>query len=482
MAFNRHPEGRQPIGVAQQPFPCYDYPLVPPISSDINYLLADLKLVYEDPGLYESPQVPFKLPFRISYLRGLGEVTTGPISNPPPPAKCIIVDADGSVVIDTEEASLHRYSLANRMMVYVWRKSRNTLYLVAHTHWSTEGEFPPPQEYGYEITPTRAVLDPRTCICVPRVVRSISALDLTGVAGGFEFISGYNYLIDVSQATEELRQQNQLIMNAIPGAGAGVFQDCEQKSPAIHSLGGVKPTKDGKFFISADDCTWVRQPILEVEGVRQLRPFSLQVGDNCKPCCDCADYARTAIEMYRLQQKYKAIGNSLHNTRNQYHTALNRWKSRKALKMNYSLDLKLLAQYCPQLDVVAQFNNATSQPVYGAELELTFESTGVITTPPTLVGTYAQMFVRQTPEQPQQYMPAAFEISTWPKYIITLTYVGAQESAHVRFRLEFSDCTPRLITASLVGSVEGFGVEDKDGNPVTLTQSAGICGYEAPEE
>jgi len=494
VAFNRHPEGRQPIGVAQQPFPCYDYPLVAPVSADIQYLLADLKLVYDDPGMYSDDVDTFKLPFRIDLLRGLGSIVSSPIpeGQPIPRADCRIVDADDRTVLDTAVSVHASYALAGRLRLFIWQSERNSLYIVAHTHWSDEGTFPPAQDYAFELVPERAILDARTVIGAPRVVRSLSALSFSGITGDFHFAAGYNYLIDVESETTALRQRNRLIMSAIPGAGEGVFQDCEQAGSAIHTIGGVVPTADGKFFLQADDCTWIRQPIIEIEDDRLLRPHSLQIGDNCKPCCDCIDYARTAINLYRLQQKYKGIGNALNDVRDSYHRARRKWADRKALRPAYDIELRLIPQFCPQLDIYVQINNATSEPINGATFALTLEADGVsIANPPEIVGSYLQMFIRPTPTEPPRYLPNNFHGTTstipgtahgsWPTYVFDIVYIGPRESAHAKFRLQFQDCSPKSVTGSLQANVNGFPVAFENGSPIVREQTVYLCGAEPPE-
>ena len=64
------PHGREGIGVAQG-HPGHDYPLILP-SEDVEYLLADFYLSFDQPGDYGGVG-DYEPPFRIHWLAGLGQ-------------------------------------------------------------------------------------------------------------------------------------------------------------------------------------------------------------------------------------------------------------------------------------------------------------------------------------------------------------------------------------------------------------------------
>lgn len=483
----RHPDGRQPIGVAQQPYPCYDYPLVGPVPAAIRYLIADMKLIYDDPSLTDPTDAPYALPFRIKWLYGLGDVV-----NPAPsevveyirnPVECWIVDNNGNTVINTYNGAFFRHELAGRLMICTWDVGRAVLQMVFHTHWSPDGTFPPAQEYLQHIFVDDVIIDARAVMPSPRVVRTLGTLGERRDKA-HEFITGYNFQIDNELVDSGAGEVPQLYFNAIPGAGDGVFPDCQTESSAIYSIGGVKPDAKGRFFLQADDCTWVRQPIIVVEDITQLRPNSLQIGDNCKPCCDCIDYAQPAVELYRLHGKYRSIGNTLEETRSTYHTTNTNWKSVKALVGRYGISARVIPQYCPQIDIILQLNNYDEEAVHGASLNVNIDTgyAGDIAHKPTLVGDYAQFFTKTGPDDVQQYRRGTLEYADFPTYSAGVYYCDPQGSMHVRLRLQFYDCTPRLVKISLYATVNGFPVTDKEGTEIVIEEQAAICGYVIPDE
>lgn len=315
--FDTH--GRQGIGVAQ-PQSGVDYPLVRP-SADVRYLIADLQLQFDDPGMYEG--VPFTPPFRLHWLYGVG--CTGPdaackisssslsqssmsgsmgISSeslssaydgdvldidfcPTHAQDLTIVDSEGRVVFHSPEAAeFYSRAWGARLHVYEWRDPRLGCCLLAvHTKWPVSQSDFVPAHYPLNFFPIDATLDERTIFRLPKRVRSLTVVLDNLARTPVNFVAGYNMEL-VTQAPNDtvdrgLRHVTQVRFNATPGAGLGIFPGCDPQPLVIRRINGQPPTDLGDFYMAATDCYWIRQPtrLLSTNPRETLPQISLPPGN-----------------------------------------------------------------------------------------------------------------------------------------------------------------------------------------------------------
>jgi len=107
------------------------------------------------------------------------------------------------------------------------------------------------------------------------------------LVGDIELIAGNNIVLSVALNTEDpLRPSNTIVIDCIPGAGAGKFkQDCEDDASAvIRTVNGVAPTNKGEFTFSpkSSGCHWIYNTPATHE---------LKFHNNCTACLVCDDVA-----------------------------------------------------------------------------------------------------------------------------------------------------------------------------------------------
>lgn len=284
--FEYDPHGRQGIGVAQ-PQSGIDYPLVNP-SADVRYLIADLQLQVDDPGMYGG--TPFQPPFRLHWLYGVGctgeeadcltslsseteislDSDDGDVVNadfcPTHAQDLTIVDRDGRVVFHSPDAEeFTSQAWGDREHVYQWRDARlGFCLLVVHTKWPAEQSDFEPRHYPKNFFPLDATLDERAVYRLPKRVRSITVILDNLARTGVDFVAGHNMELVTQAPTDTvdrgLRHATQLRFNVTPGAGRGIFPGCDPAPLLLRRINGVAPTDFGDFYLAATDCYWVRQP------------------------------------------------------------------------------------------------------------------------------------------------------------------------------------------------------------------------------
>ena len=222
-----HPYGRVGINHAQ-PEVGIDYPLVGVPSADIAQLLADVCLDYEDPADYNSALTAYKLPFRIHWIAGFGTgPATGSPTAPTHAADIVIVDANNTVVFNSNAATvLLDRAWGPRLWIYEWRSDTAHLTVVRHAAWSPAAT---PITYSYAFNPEHAVLHARAVRRLPKRLKTVSAVFTTLRAVPFDLAAQYNMEIAAAPITRGSRAVTQVTFNAIPGAGLGVYPNCEEE-------------------------------------------------------------------------------------------------------------------------------------------------------------------------------------------------------------------------------------------------------------
>lgn len=503
--------GRQGIGVAQ-PQSGIDYPLVLP-SDDVRDLLADFNLSYDHP----VDEDEFRPPFRVQWLFGLGSLApTDPIGPDEPVPQhghdIIVIDRDDRVVFDSTQAGTVYASRdwTPRLRIVTWQQASTGLAasLVYHTAW---GPNDVPRQYPIYFYPEDAVLDPRAVTRTPNRLRSLTAV-LDSLRGHSELLAGYNIRIDVEHQTAApgRRDVTRLTFHATPGSGLGIFPDCTPLPLTINRINGVGPTDEGSFFFIANDCYWVRQPTRVIgTNPRRTQPETslvpgniptpglpspdagtskmvpgwppndhpgyahLQFGNDCEPCCDCDDYVDAAVYLNRTRNKYAALGTQISASRNLYHDNRQRWLNSANCRLDRSLRVKLLAQFCPYLDVALQFCNQSEQCQTNIELSVALETSPAggfgVEVPGFTFITGSNRVMGQTTPATSRYQMGG----TWPTYTAFFDAVHPGQSAYVRFRLKFDDCgVSGGLTSPL--AVTGCLTATSNGEPIRVVTPEGV--------
>ena len=141
------------------------------------------------------------------------------------------------------------------------------------------------------------------------------------MAGHVRFLSGFNTVQTPDETKlSGLQRVTKLTLSATPGSGLGRYPGCESPDIVIREINGQRPDEHGRFLLSATGCYWVRQPQNTVPGARNLlalEPTTLQIGNDCGPCCVRDDYVRVYKGLRRVWQTYKEIGQRAVTTRDQ---------------------------------------------------------------------------------------------------------------------------------------------------------------------
>ena len=494
-----HPYGRIGINHAQ-PEVGIDYPLVGVPSADIAQLLADLCLNYEDRSDYDDALPAYQLPFRISWLAGFGtDPATGTPTAPVNSADIIIVDANDDVVFDSRSATmLLDRAWGPRLWIYEWVNATAHLTVVRHAAWAPEVT---PITYSSAFNPDHAVLHARTVRRLPRRLKTVTALMQTISGALFDVEAQYNMEIAAQTIERGSRNVTQLTFNAVPGSGLGVYPDCEEELQVITKINGIAPTSSGHFFMVADECYFIRQPVVVIsEDPRQtypsvlLYPYNeideslllgpdplagtttsavgwpqgkeyahLYLGNDCVPCCDCADYVNAAQFIIREAAEFKKLARSANDAAKQYEAARTRFINDKNCRTRFPIRIALQPQVCPTIDVVVQFCNQSDQCITDLTLNLELDAAGGVGA--ELPGyTQVKGVHFNEPGNLTPLVERSRLIGDWPSYTMAWEYVPPYGSVYVKARFEFGECggaevagefEPYVIAAAATATVGG---------------------------
>lgn len=512
--------GREGIGVVQ-PLSGTQYPFVEP-SVEIQHLLADFHLSFRDPADYDTTLEPFRPPFQIAWIYGLGDVPWPAPDYAPAPIHAVdllVRDADDRVVFDSTLADNAEdpggyYTTkpwGSRFQIYEWRTSTAVCRAVVFTRWPEIGE-PVQRSYYDNIVPTNGVLDARAVIRDPKHVTSLQIL-LLNLTKSFRMSGGYNVeLTDLGDVSVPGgRRQRQIEIAAVPGSGRGQFPSCTPEDVVMRSINGSRPNAAGGFLLLADGCYWARQPITIVsesprrsQPTREIVPSAahLQIGNDCTACCSCDDYVAAARRLNELRDDYASIGATLIDVSDQYHENRTRWLAQQECRGRQTLQLALQPQSCPSMDVVARFCNQSSECRKNVVLILDFQAVPAIlpensltnlncADPPHAIPVYGgsplvEVGCRRTfitTSSPKRTLRYTLQ-GKWPQFRAVFEGVNPYDSVEVRFRLEFPNLglgiseeleeVPYLVIAQATALEGGANLCDDDGNKISVKQSASL--------
>jgi hypothetical protein len=306
-----------------------DFPFVSP-SSDLDWLIADAYLAYEDAAT---------LPLRLSSITGLHKAfdsasassgdsqssVSGAAGNP---VDVVIVDADDTVIFDSAVADYVAADFGDRLRIHEWRSDIAVCRVVQHTAFhQTEDAVVVPAT----LEPVNGELDSRVSMRMPERVTSLR-VGVSVIDESITLQAGYNMTLDLEDAaTTGLRSRQHVLVSAVAGTGLGRFNNCEAQELYIKRINQVAPGDNGDFLLAAHDCYWVRQPAAVVTGPRTVTPTeaALQFGNDCAPCCECEDFVSVYAGVRRVRDRFAAIGATAESTRDLYHDNRDRWLAAK---------------------------------------------------------------------------------------------------------------------------------------------------------
>jgi hypothetical protein len=272
-AISRHfgPRGQQSIGVLQPPSGSRsDYPFVSP-QEDIQRMLGDFYLSYEDPGC------ELALPFRVAWLYGFGTNVVPPIPGFPDPVHShdiIVEDANGFRIFDSTQATdFVKIPFADRLETIEWKTGDAICRVTRHTVFNPN--LPTPV-FDLYITPENGEVDGRTYRRVPLRVRSLRVGLVKMEMDDVRFQEGFNVDFTPGEpvANDGGRRVTPLEMRARPGDGIGRQDGCEGVEPLIRRINGVGPDSSGNFKLDADGCYRIQRPTI----LTNSRPREVQFG------------------------------------------------------------------------------------------------------------------------------------------------------------------------------------------------------------
>lgn len=392
--FQLSKNGRAGLGVVQ-PQSGLDYPLVAP-SPDIQYLIADLHLAYDDVGEYDPGIAPAQSPLRIKYLYGIGCLENTPAAGFPAPAHTadiVIVDAANRVILDTTAPNVffetQQWSADYR--IYVWRTTTAVCRLVAYTTWPDDDnnttDADTLRHYNKYLTPTSAAIDERAVYKMPRRLLTLRVRNGQTVSprysGAFKFANGYSTeIIPAAREVKSFRNNTKITFSAVSGSGRGKYGTCpEILTPPIYKINGV-PGKNGDFQVSGLGCLWIRRRTVMGPApgfvVTPSVTSQQQIGADCAPCCKCEDYADTAKYMNDTSYRYRLIGQRAENVLIEHEKNIERWNLHRTCSVERPLRLLMVAQRCSYIDIAMMLCNPCDICFEATRLTVTLSIAGAL--------------------------------------------------------------------------------------------------------
>jgi len=453
--------GRAGIGVIQ-PQSGLDYPLVAP-SDDIQYLIADLHIAYDDVGEYEPAFLPAAHPLRIKYLYGAGCIENTPSAGFPAAANAVdivIVDANNRVILDTttQTTQFNAQAWSADYRICEWKTLRAVCRLVLYTTWpdNDSGRIDDDTQRNYNkfLTPVNAQLDERAVYKMPRRLLTMRVKNGQTVSprysGKFTFTNGYSTEINAAAPeTKNFRNITEVTFDAVAGTGRGRYGACDDgEEVPITKINGLAGD-NGNFRLSGTDCLWVRRPTTVGVGppypVNASTTAQQQIGADCDPCCGCDEYVDAAKYLNETSYRYKLIGQRAEKVRTEHENNIARWRDQRACSVQRPLRLMMVAQRCPYIDVVMMLCNPCETCLDPARLTLSLNIAGDFV--PAKPEQQTPINIRPTLEcgYTTLYAPGirggAVTIAVSGdglQYSAVFPQLKAGDSAYVQFRLKFN--------------------------------------------
>lgn len=374
--------GRDPIAVDQTQGGD-NYPFSEQPSDDISDLVADLYFGFE------AEVCDITYPLKLAWLSGFGEVNNPPIEGWPEPTHeydLVITDGDDNVVFDSTEADWFEYrEWGDRLRVAEWRTDTKVCRIVWHVAWDPD-RLPEYRTYDRYIQPENALIDARACEEWARrlntVIVETESGDVTANATSLKFQAGYNMqmLVEAVETLQGAVSATEVELSALAGAGLGQYPGCSDTENTIRSISGVAPDKNGNFIIDTGDadgkpsCYRISVPSVitnEESHVVEIEEATLELANDCDPCCQCSQYEAVYNAIVRLHNRYVALAQRAACVRDKYEENRERWIEAGRDRLAKPLRLVVMPGNGCVVEVAGAYCNNTGECI--DDLELRFE-------------------------------------------------------------------------------------------------------------
>jgi len=194
------------------------------------------------------------------------------------------------------------------------------------------------------------ILDARTYNRLPARVRSLR-VGLLKLTEALKFEAGYNISLtgtDTVERNDGGRFNTVINLDAIPGAGAGKLNGCDDVAPVVRKINRISPSCNGNFVIETDDCFRAQLPLLVSGGSGEARTAeysaddlsgeeakaALRLTSDCYPCCDCDYFVRTYKGLKRVRSRWFDAANVLEQVRDTYEENRARWMESRQCRLD----------------------------------------------------------------------------------------------------------------------------------------------------
>jgi hypothetical protein len=272
-----------------------------------------------------------------------------------------VQDANAVVIFDGVLADAVTQVWGTRL-VYQWENATSVMRLVAEDLATGDG-----------------VLDPRTCNRLPARVTRLR-IGLTDLTSNIVLSAGNNIELSgsVQTQTDGQRFRSTININAVPGAGRGVADGCDESAPVLRKINKVGPDCGGNFVIEIDDCFRVQQP-LAVSGAagspRAATPTTdgLELKSDCRPCCPCDAYVYTYRGLHRVWDRWQETAVNAESTRDTYEENRLRWlQAKECREANPGRLLARTDELCKTM-IGASYCNTTTCCLTNIEMRFTLQ-------------------------------------------------------------------------------------------------------------
>lgn len=388
---------RQPIGLDQPNNTGTNYPLVNP-SDDIKYLLGDFFLSFE------NSNGAISYPLRIAWMYGFGDnVVPAPIGwNAPTHSKdLVVVDAEDNIVFDSTTASKFTSTAWDgRLLILEWTTADKVCRCTMHTAWSAQdiadGQT---KVYDLYIEPINGELQSDTWYELPKRITSIT-VGSTVISKKQILTVEAGYNMNVTKSENDLvlsnlipgivntdviagsRKTNRILLEAIPGAGLGVFPGCVDSEVVVRTINKQRANTYQNFTLDGEACVRLQRAV----GLTATTPrtfdyaafslssseakASLEFHNDCKACCDCESFARTYQGLKRQWFLHKDLADFAVATRDNYDSNVARWAAEKDIREKDQIKIRLENAGDGKVSWGVNHCNASKCCIVGVQLSL----------------------------------------------------------------------------------------------------------------
>ena len=413
-----------------------DFPFVNP-SSDVRGLFEDLFISFDNTQSYVYP-------LKISQVNGfqIGSPSVGEL---------VIEDQEGTVVFDTTSSTSSSYrTWGSSRAVYIWEIEK--IYLTAVRYYGSGDN-----EKSPSFSPDSADLDDRAYQKESYKVNNIKVGNAS-YQGDIQLVAGYNMVFTLKSTTdvEGARKVNKIQVGAVAGEGNGIYPYCPENcvTDAIKSFNGILPAYNGNYLFIANECFW-----FGVDGESNstsYRPYddnTLNLKNNCLPCCECDDYVYTYRAIQNLYTRFKALGDRTMAVRTQHYANQERWLAGKSCRENSSMRIFALPITGGKASVLVTYCNTTNNYIGPIRIDITLEANGKLGG----LQTNSVVWYPANNSSPVSIDPEG----EWPSYVFRWDNLSPGRSAKVRFVVEVAEGNSSdylLIDAQTVYDVDGGDV------------------------